>query len=76
MKRMKTCDENEKDVFMSTKLEKFHENSIIEDNEKQLYRVPIVTYNEFEKSLEHDPRKLLKFGNTHQIKLMRYKRFI
>jgi len=39
---------------MLTKLEKFHENPRIEENEKITL---IVTYNEFENSLEHDSGK-------------------
>jgi len=33
--KRKTCDEDEKNVSMSTKLEKLCENTIIEENEKK-----------------------------------------
>jgi len=36
---------------------KLHENPRIEENEKQLYKAPRVTYNEFENSLERDSGK-------------------
>jgi len=51
------CDENEKNAFTSSKLEKLHDNPKIEENEKQLSKVPRVTYNEFENALERDPGK-------------------
>jgi len=41
-------------MYLWTKLEKLHENPRIEENEKKLSKVPRVTYNEFENSLEHD----------------------
>jgi len=71
--KWKACDEYEKKAFTSTTLEKFHENPRIEEIEKQLSKVPRVTYNEFEKSLELIRGCILKFDNTHQIKLIRYK---
>jgi len=51
------CDANEKNVSTSSKLEKLHDNPKNEENEKQLFKVPRVTYNEFENSLECDPGK-------------------
>jgi len=44
---------------MSSKIEKFHDNPNIEENEKQLCKVPKVTY-EFENTLERDPGKRLQ----------------
>jgi len=46
-----------KKISISTKLVKLHENPRIEENEKQLYKAPRVTYNEFENSLERDSGK-------------------
>lgn len=47
-----------KKIIYSIKLKKFHKNPRIEENEKELYKAHRVTYNnEFEKSLEPDPRK-------------------
>jgi len=43
-----------------SKIEKLHENPNIEENEKQLSKVPKVTYNEFENTLERDPGKRLQ----------------
>jgi len=40
---------------MSYKLEKLYENKKIEENEKQLSKVPKVIYVEFENYLERDP---------------------
>jgi len=63
-----------KNASTSSKIEKLHDNPNIEENEKQLSKVPKVTYNEFENTLERDPgKRLQKYDNTHQIKLMRYK---
>jgi len=58
--KRKTCDEDEKNASMSSKIEKLHDNSNIEENEKQLSKIPKVTYNEFENTLERDPRKRLQ----------------
>jgi len=55
---------------------KLHENPRIKENKKQLSKVPRVTYNEFENSLEHDWGSVLKSGHTHQIKLKRYEGLI
>ena len=74
--KRKACDEDEKNASMSSKIEKLHKSPKIEENKKQLSKVPKVTYNEFENALERDPGSVFKFGNTHQIKLMRYKRAI
>ena len=74
--KRKACDEDEKNASTSSKIEKLHENPNIEENEKQLSKVPKVTLNEFENTLECDPGKLFKFGNTHQIKLMKYEGLI
>ena len=49
-----------KKMHLSSKIEKLHENPNIEENEKQLSKVSKVTYNEFENTLEHDPRKRLQ----------------
>ena len=49
-----------KKMHLSSKIEKLHENPNIEENEKQLSKVPKVTYNEFENTLECDPRKRLQ----------------
>ena len=56
----KTCDEDEKNASTSFKIEKFHENLNIEENEKQLSNVSKVTYNEFENTLECDAGKHLQ----------------
>ena len=45
--KQKACDEDEKSTSMSYKLEKLDENPKIEENEKQLYKVLKVIYNEF-----------------------------
>ena len=58
--KRKTCDEDEKNAFTSSKIEKLHDNPNIEENKKQLSKVPKVTYNEFENTLERDPRKRLQ----------------
>jgi len=42
---------------MSYKLEKLYENPKIEENEKQLFKVPKVVYNKFLNALECDPGK-------------------
>ena len=47
------CDEDEK----NSKLEKLHYNPKIEENKKQLSKVPRVAYNEFENVLDCDPHK-------------------
>ena len=71
------CDEDEKNVSTSSKLEKLHDNPKNEVNKKQLSKVPRVTYNEFENALECVIRENVpKFDNTHQIKLMKYEGFI
>jgi len=70
--KRKACDEDEKNASTSSKIEKLHENPNIEENEKQLSKVPKVIYNEFENILERDRGCVFKFGNIHQIKLMRY----
>jgi len=49
-----------KKMHLSSKIEKLHENPNIEENEKQLSKVPKVTYNEFENTLERDPGKRLQ----------------
>jgi len=74
--KRKAYDEDEKNAFTSSKIEKLHENPNIEENKKQLSKVSKVTYNEFENTLERDPGSVFKFGNTHQIKLMRYEGLI
>jgi len=56
------CDEEETNAFMSSKLEKLYDNPKIKENEKQLYKVPRVTYNEFENALERDPGKRSQIG--------------
>ena len=38
--KRKACDEDEKNTYTSFKIVKLHENSKIEENEKQLYKVP------------------------------------
>jgi len=58
--KRKACDEDEKNVSTSSKLGKLHENPKIEENEKQLSKVPKFTYNEFENALERDPWKRLQ----------------
>jgi len=45
--KWKACDEDEKSTSMSYKLEKLYENSNIEENEKQLSKVPKLIYNKF-----------------------------
>nr|KYP50112.1 Zinc finger MYM-type protein 1 [Cajanus cajan] len=56
--KRKTCDKDEKNATStSSELEKFPKNPRIEENDKQLSKVPRVTYNEFENSLERDPGK-------------------
>ena len=42
--KRKACDEDEKNASTSSKIEKLHENPNIEENEKQLSKVPKVTY--------------------------------
>jgi len=54
------CDEDEKNAFMSSKIEKLHENPKIEENGKQLSKVPKVAYNEFENALERDMGKRIQ----------------
>ena len=49
--KRKACDEDGKKTFTSSKIEKLHENPNIEENEKQLSKVPKVTYNEFENAI-------------------------
>jgi len=56
------CDEDEKNTFTSSKLEKLYGNPTIKENEKQLYKVPRVTYNEFENTLECDLGKCSEIG--------------
>jgi len=58
--KRKTCDEDEKNASTSSKIEKLYENPKIEENEKQLSKVPKVTYKEFENALERDPGKRLQ----------------
>jgi len=58
--KRKACDEDEKNASTSSKIEKLHDNSNIEENEKQLSKVPKVTHNEFENTLERDPEKRLQ----------------
>jgi len=58
--KRKVCDEDEKNAFTSSKFEKLHENPNIEENEKQLSKVPKVTYNEFENTSERDPGECLQ----------------
>jgi len=53
--KWKACDEDEKSTSMSYKLEKLYEE--IEENEKQLSKVPKVVYNKFLNALECDPGK-------------------
>jgi len=55
--KRKACDEDEKNASTSFKIKKLQENPKIEENEKQLSKVPKVTYNEFENALERDPEK-------------------
>jgi len=47
-----------KKVHLSYKLEKLYENPKIEENEKQLSKVPKVIYNEFENDLERNAGKV------------------
>ena len=56
--KWKACDEDEKSTSMSYKLEKLYENSNIEENEKQLSKVPKLIYNKFWNALERDPEKV------------------
>jgi len=65
-----------KNASMLSKLEKLHENPKIEENEKQLSKVPKVTYIEFENALECDMGKHLQIWQYLQIKLMRYEGLI
>jgi len=58
--KRKACDEDEKNASTSSKIEKLHENPNIEENEKQLSKVPKVTHNEFENTLERDPGKRIQ----------------
>jgi len=58
--KRKTCDEDEKNASMSSKIEKLHDNTNIEENEKQLSKVPKVTYNEFKNTLECNSGKRLQ----------------
>ena len=58
--KRKACDEDENNASTSSKIEKLHDNPNIEENEKQLSKVPKVTCNEFEHTLERDPRKRLQ----------------
>jgi len=55
--KRKACDEGEKNVSMSSKIDKLHENPKIKENEKQLSKVLKITYNEFENALECDSEK-------------------
>jgi len=48
-----------KNASTSSKIKKLHENPNIE-NKKQLSKVPKVTYNEFENTLERDPEKRIQ----------------
>ena len=70
--KRKAYDEDEKTTSTFSQIEILHENPKIEENEKQLSKVPKVIYNEFENILERDRGCVFKFGNIHQIKLMRY----
>jgi len=56
------CDEDEKNAFTSSKLEKLHHNPKIKENEKQLYKVRKDTYNGFENTLERDLGKCPQIG--------------
>ena len=47
------CDEDEKNAFMSSKLEKLYYKPKIKENEKQLYKVTRVTYNEFKNTFSN-----------------------
>jgi len=58
--KRKTFDEDEKNASTSSKIEKLHENPKIEENEKQLSKVPKVIYNDFENALERDPMNRLQ----------------
>jgi len=49
--KRKACDEDEKNASASSKIEKLRDNPNIEENEKQLSKVPKVIYNEFENTL-------------------------
>ena len=60
MVKSKACDEDEKNASTSSKIEKLHENPKIEENEKQLSKVPKVIYNDFENALERDPMNRLQ----------------
>jgi len=55
--KRKACDEDEKNVSTSSKIEKLHENPKIEENKKELSKVPKVIYNEFENALKCDMGK-------------------
>jgi len=70
------CDENEKNASMSSKLEKLHDNSKIEENKKQLSKSPKVTYNEFENALQRGPGKYPQIWQYPSNKLMRYEELI
>jgi len=50
---------------MSSILEKIYDKPKIKENEKQLYKVPRVTYNKFENTLECDPG--IRFQIAHAI---------
>jgi len=58
--KRKACDEDEKNASTSSKIKKLHENPKIEENEKQLSKVPKVTYNDFENALERYMGKYLQ----------------
>lgn len=46
------------------------------ESETVLENPTIEEHHGFENSLEHDPGKLLRFGNIHQIKWMQYEELI
>jgi len=54
------CHEDEINASILSKLEKLHDNPEVEENEKQLSKIPKVIYNEFENALERDPEKRLQ----------------
>jgi len=58
--KRKAYDEDEKTTSTFSQIEILHENPKIEENEKQLSKVPKVTYNEFENVLEGDPGKCIQ----------------
>jgi len=65
--KRKSCDEDEKNASTLSKIEKLYENPKLRKNEKQLSKVPKITYKEFENALEGD--HVFQFGNTYKVTL-------